>query len=117
MRVRSLVRHRSLVILLTDVDDATTGSQLAQAARLLLPQHLPFIAGLSSEAAQAMAQSPAGEWLDPYRSLAAQEYCIGLQRKVSSLNALGAAALIARPQHLEHAVFAAYADFRRRRRV
>jgi uncharacterized protein (DUF58 family) len=117
MRVRSLVRHRSLVIFLTDVDDATAGSQLAQAARLLLPQHLPFIAGLSSEAAQAMARAPASEWLDPFRALAAQEYCGGLERKVSLLNSLGAAALIARPQHLEHAVFAAYADFRRRRRV
>jgi hypothetical protein len=55
--------------------------------------------------------------LDPYRSLAAQEYCVGLDRKVRALNALGAPALVARPEHLERAVLAAYANFRRRRRA
>ena len=101
--------------MLTDVDDATAASQLAQAVRLLLPKHLPFIAGLSSAAAEAMARAPAGQWLDPYRALAAQEYCIGLERKVSALHALGAPALVARPEYLEQAVFAAYEGFRRRR--
>jgi uncharacterized protein (DUF58 family) len=116
-RVRSLVRHRSLIVLLTDVDDATVASQLAQAVRLLLPKHLPFIAGLSSAAAEAMSHAPARQWLDPYRTLAAQEYCIGLERKVRALNALGAPALVARPEQLEHAVFAAYENFRRQRRA
>jgi len=116
-RVRSLVRHRSLVVLLTDIDDASGESQLAQAVRFLLPTHLPFVAGLSSAAAQTMASAPARHWLDPYRSLAAQEYCIGLDRKVRALNALGAPALIARPDHLERAVFTAYANFRQRRRA
>ncbi len=117
LRVRSLVRQRSLVILLTDVDDATVASQLAQAVRLLLPKHLPFIAGLASGAAESMARSPASHWLDPYRSLAAQEYCTGLERKVRSLNALGAPALVAKPDQLEQAVFAAYANFRRSKRA
>jgi hypothetical protein len=112
-----LVRHRSLVVLLTDIDDASGESQLAQAVRFLLPTHLPFVAGLSSAAAQTMASAPARHWLDPYRSLAAQEYCIGLDRKVRALNALGAPALIARPDHLERAVFTAYANFRQRRRA
>jgi uncharacterized protein (DUF58 family) len=116
-KVRSLVRHRSLVVVLTDIDDASAQSQLAQAARFLLPKHLPFIAGISSAAAESMAHAGAREWLDPYRSLAAQEYTLGLQRKVAALNALGAPALVARPEHLEHAVFAAYRNFRRRRRA
>jgi uncharacterized protein (DUF58 family) len=116
-RVRSLVRHRSLIVMLTDVDDATVASQLARAVRLLLPKHLPFVAGLSSAAAEAMARAPARQWLDPYRTLAAQEYCGGLERKVRALNALGAPALVARPEQLERAVFAAYENFRRRRRI
>jgi uncharacterized protein (DUF58 family) len=116
-RVQSLVRHRSLVVMLTDVDDATAASQLVQAVRLLLPKHLPFVAGLSSAAAEAMAAAPAAHWLDPYRALAAQEYCRGLERKVRALNALGAPALVARPEQLEQAVFAAYESFRRRRRA
>jgi uncharacterized protein (DUF58 family) len=116
-RVRSLVRHRSLIVMLTDIDDASAQSQLTQAVRFLLPNHLPFVAGLSSAAAESLAHAPARQWLDPYRSLAAQEYCIGLERKVRALNALGAPALVARPERLEHAVFAAYANFQRRRRA
>jgi uncharacterized protein (DUF58 family) len=116
-RVRSLVRHRTLIVMLTDIDDASAESQLAQAVRFLLPKHLPFVAGLSSAAAELMARAPARQWLDPYRALAAQEYCVGLERKVSALNALGAPALVAKPEQLEHAVFAAYANFRRRRRA
>lgn len=114
-RARSLARHRSLIVMLTDVDDATAASQLARAVRLLLPKHLPFVAGLSSAAAEAMSSAPARQWLDPYRSLAAQEYCTGLERKVRALNALGAPALVARPEQLERAVFAAYENLRRRR--
>jgi uncharacterized protein (DUF58 family) len=116
-RVRSLVRHRSLIVMLTDIDDASAESQLAHAVRFLLPKHLPFVAGLSSAEAESMARAPARTWLDPYRALAAQEYCIGLERKARALNALGAPALVAKPEQLEHAVFAAYADFRRRRRA
>ena len=117
IRVRSLVRHRSLIVLLTDIDDASNESQLAHAVRFLLPKHLPFVAGLSSAEAESMARAPALAWLDPYRSLAAQEYCIGLERKARALNALGAPALVAKPEQLEHAVFTAYANFRRRRRA
>jgi hypothetical protein len=36
---------------------------------------------------------------------------------VLALRALGAPALIARPENLERAVFDAYAEFRRKRRV
>ncbi|HEY0799963.1 MAG TPA: DUF58 domain-containing protein [Steroidobacteraceae bacterium] len=116
-RVRSLVRHRSLIVMLTDIDDASAQSQLAQSVRFLLPTHLPFVAALSSAEAESMARASANQWLDPYRSLAAQEYCVGLERKARALNALGAPALVAKPDQLEHAVFAAYANFRRRRRA
>jgi uncharacterized protein (DUF58 family) len=116
-RVRSLVHHRSLIVMLTDIDDASAESQLAHAVRFLLPKHLPFVAGLSSAEAESMARAPARMWLDPYRALAAQEYCVGLERKARALNALGAPTLLAKPAQLEHAVFAAYADFRQRRRA
>lgn len=117
LRIRTLVRHRSLIVLLTDVDDATVAGQLASAARLLLPKHLPLIAGMSSPEAEAMRVAPAHTWLDPYESLAAQEYCSRLERNVRALRALGAPALVTRPELLERAVFEAYAEFRNRRRI
>jgi len=117
LRVSSLLRRRSLVVLLTDVDDTTLSGQLASAIRLLVPKNLPLIAGLSSASVDALARAPATHWLDPYRSLAAQEYVAGLERKVRALAALGAPAVVARPEHLERAVFNAYATFRRQRRI
>jgi uncharacterized protein (DUF58 family) len=117
LRIRTLVRHRSLIVMLTDVDDATVAGQLASAARLLLPKHLPLIAGISSPEAEAMRDTPAHSWLDPYQALAAQEYVSRLERNVRALRALGAPALVTRPEHMERAVFDAYVEFRNRRRV
>jgi uncharacterized protein (DUF58 family) len=116
-RVRALSRHRSLVVMLTDLDDATVAGQLASAVRLLRPTHLPFVAGLSSAAAETLSRAPAERWSDPYRALAAQEYCRSLDRKVAALRALGAPTLVSRPAQLDRAVFDAYATFRRVRRV
>jgi uncharacterized protein (DUF58 family) len=117
LRIRTLVRHRSLIVMLTDLDDATVAGQLASAARLLLPKHLPLIAGLSSPEAEQLSHAPAHSWLDPYESLAAQEYCMRLERNVRALRALGAPAVLARPDQIERAVFDAYASFRQRRRI
>lgn len=117
LRIRSLVRQRSLIVMLTDLDDATVAGQLASAARLLLPKHLPLIAGLASPQAEELRRAPARSWLDPYEALAAQEYCSRLERNVRALRALGAPALLARPDQLERAVLEAYAQFRQRRRV
>lgn len=117
LRIRTLVRHRSLVILLTDLDDASVAGQLASAARLLLPKHLPLVAGLASPEAQSLAREPTRGWLSPYETLAAQEYCARLERNAAGLRALGAPTVLARPQQMERAVFDAYAEFRTRRRV
>jgi uncharacterized protein (DUF58 family) len=117
LRIRQLVRHRSLVVLLTDLDDATVAGQLASAARLLLPKHLPLVAGLASPEAQSLAHAKANAWLGPYEALAAQEYCARLARNAAALRALGAPTLLALPHQMERAVFDAYTEFRTRRRV
>jgi uncharacterized protein (DUF58 family) len=117
MRIRSLVRQRSLIVMLSDLDDASSTGELRTAARLLLPKHLPFIAGVASERVAALASAPAQDELQVYRSLAAQEHCNTLARNVASLRALGAAAVCAAPRALDRAVLEAYLSFRRRRRV
>ncbi len=40
MRVRALLKHRTLIVLLTDLDDALVSEQLARAVRLMSPPHL-----------------------------------------------------------------------------
>ena len=116
-RIRSLVRQRSLVILLTDIDDATSGSQLVDAVRLLQPKHLPFVAGIASPALQEFARAPARDELDPYYALAAEEHRAQQQRSLKVLHGLGVPALVARPEQLERSILDAYENFRRRRRV
>lgn len=116
-RIRSMSHRRSLVVLLTDLEDAAAGEELAQAVRLLSPKHFTFVAGLESARIAALPRAGASEPLGAYRALAAVDYCDALASNVRMLRALGAAALTARPERLDRAVFEAYLEFRRRRRV
>lgn len=116
-RIRTLTRRRSLVVLLTDLEDASASEQLAQAVRLLRPKHFALIAGLESARVAALAEASVREPLGAYRALAAVEYCTTLAGNVRALRALGAAAITAQPQHLDRAVVDAYREHRRRRQV
>jgi uncharacterized protein (DUF58 family) len=116
-RIRTMAQRRSLILMLTDLEDASAGSQLLRAVRLLMPKHLPFIAGFQSARIAALARSPARDPLNVYRALAAVEYTNTMESNVRALRALGAAALTAQPADLERAVIDAYRQFREQRRV
>jgi uncharacterized protein (DUF58 family) len=116
-RVRGLTRRRSLILLLTDLEDASATEQLVQAVKLLSPKHFVLIAGFESARISALPAGRAREPLGAYRALAAVEYCNTLAGNARALRALGAAALTARPEHLDRAVFEAYREHRQRRRV
>jgi hypothetical protein len=103
--------------MLTDLDDAAMSAALIGAARLLMPKHLPFIAGVASERAPGLARAHASDALQVYQAIAAQRYCDGLSRNVRALRTLGAACVLAPAQALDGAVLDAYLNFRRRRRV
>jgi uncharacterized protein (DUF58 family) len=117
LRIRALTRQRSMVLMLTDLDDAAMAPALLGAVRLLAPKHLPFIAGVASEAAQAIARRPAQDELGVYQAIAAQHYCAGLSRNVNALRMAGAVCVLAAAAALDAAVLEAYLEFRRRRRV
>lgn len=116
-RIRTMSHRRSLVVLLTDLEDASATEELVQAARLLSPKHFALIAGLESARIAALPAARAREPLAAYRALAAVEYCNTVAGNVRALRALGAAAITARPEHLDRAVLDAYAQHRRRRRI
>ncbi len=117
LRIRSLARHRSLVVLLTDLDDVTTGGELARAVRLLQARHFVMVAGIAAHDIDALAAAPAQSWIDPYRSLAAREWQARSRAQLASLRSAGTPVVAARPADLESAVFAYYARLRRNRRV
>jgi uncharacterized protein (DUF58 family) len=116
-RIHAMAQRRSLILILTDLEDASAGEQLLKAVRLLTPKHLPFIAGFHSTRVEALASAPASDPFGAYRALAAVEYVNTVEGNVRALRALGAAALTARPAELDRAVIDAYRQFRLRRRV
>lgn len=116
-RLRTMCRRRSLIVLLTDLEDPSSTEQLVQATRLLSPKHFVLIAGLESARITALPAAGAREPMGAYRALAALEYCDTLAGNVRALRALGAAAVTARPEHLDRAVFDAYREHRLRRQI
>jgi uncharacterized protein (DUF58 family) len=117
LTVRALLKHRSLVIVLTDLDDTAAGAPLARAVRLLSPPHLVVVAGVHSSEIHELASQPAHSWRDPWVALAALEHeRRGAARRLQ-LGRLGTPVIATSEEALEEAVFAVYERLRRRRRV
>jgi uncharacterized protein (DUF58 family) len=115
--IRALLKHRALVVLLTDLDEASVALQLARAVRLLAPPHLVVVAGVHSGEIGALAQRVARSWEDPWVALAAAEHDARAAAQRRLLQRLGAPVVATAAEHLEAAVFAEYEALRRSRRV
>jgi uncharacterized protein (DUF58 family) len=116
-RIREMAPRRSLILMLTDLEDASAGEQLVRAVRLLTPKHLPFIASFQSSRIEALSHAVAQDALTAYRALAAVEYTNMVENNVRALRALGAVALTARAADLDRAVMETYRGFRDKRRI
>ena len=117
VRIRTLLKHRALVVLLTDLDDASVATQLTRAVRLLSPPHLVVVAGVRSPEIATLARREARTWADPWIALAAAEHETRSAAQRALLERLGAPVVVAPPETLEEAVFAEYEALRRARRV
>jgi uncharacterized protein (DUF58 family) len=117
LAIRTLLKHRSLVIVLTDLDDTAAGAPLARAVRLLCPPHLVVVAGVQSAEIHELARQPARLRRDPWVALAALEHERRGEARRLQLRRLGAPVIAAAEDALEEAVFAEYERLRRRRRV
>lgn len=115
--MRGLLRHRGLIVMLTDLDDASVADQLARAVRLLSPPHLVVVAGVQSDEVAGLARREARGWMDPWIALAATEHEARAAAQRSLLRRLGAPVVAASVERLEQAVFAQYETLRRSRRV
>jgi uncharacterized protein (DUF58 family) len=111
------VRQRSLVVLMTDIEDAASEGQLAGALRLLQPRHLPFVVGLSQLDPGVIADRAPQDWLDPWLSLAAGHTLSQRERAVRALRATGAQVMLTAPVDFERTLFEQYGQFRQRRRI
>jgi uncharacterized protein (DUF58 family) len=117
VRIRSMLKHRGLVVLLTDLDDASVADQLVRAVKLLSPPHLVVVAGIHSPEISDLARREARDWKDPWVSLAAQEHETRAESQRALLRRLGAPVIAATEGLLEQKVLAEYESLRRSRRI
>jgi uncharacterized protein (DUF58 family) len=117
VRIRGMLRHRGLVVLLTDLDDPAGAEQISRAVRLLSPPHLVVVAGVRNREVAELANREARDWVDPWVALAAQEHEVRSSSQRVLLRRLGAPVVVATEALLEQSVIAEYERLRRTRRV
>ena len=115
--IRGMLRHRSLIVMLTDLGDTTAAEPLARAVRLLSPPHLVLLAGVRSQDIPGLANRAARQWLDPWIALAAQEHEERAEAQRLTLRRLGAQVVAVDEELLERSVLSRYETLRRSRRV
>lgn len=117
LNMRAHVRHRSMMLLLTDLDSGDADGQLGKALNLLMPKHLPVVASIIDEEIATMEQQRAQHWLDPYYQLAAAESAATSRHLALRIQSLGGHVVQARPAHMDHAILHYYELLRQRRSI
>jgi len=117
LHVRRLLRHRGLVVWLTDLAEPARNDELMQALQTLVPRHQPVVAAPHAAEIARLGATEAREWRDPAISLAAREQQERAQRQVATLRRRGIVVLDEPDDELDRAVLDAYLQLRQRRRV
>jgi uncharacterized protein (DUF58 family) len=117
IQARRMLRHRGLVVWLTDLAEPARNEALLQALKALVPRHLPIVAAPHAAELARLAERRADDWRDPLVSLAAREHRRRAEVQVARMRQQGAVVLDEPDDELDRAVFDAYLALRARRRV
>jgi uncharacterized protein (DUF58 family) len=117
IQVRRLLRHRGLVVWLTDLAEPERNDVLMQAVKVLVPRHQPIVASPHAAEIARLASSPAREWRDPAIALAAREHHQRAQLQVASMRRQGIVVLDEPDDRLDQAVLDSYLLLRSRKRI
>ena len=117
LRLQSVVRHRTLIVIMTDLDDPAVATQLSSALRLIARRHLPLVVDFDSAGVAALETAVPAHWADPYVALAAQEFRQGQRANALRLARLGCQVLLTRPEAGERELARAYQTIRAQRRL
>jgi len=117
IHVRRMLRHRGLVVWLTDLADPGRTDALMQAVKALVPRHQPIVAAPHAVDIARLAKDSPREWRDASVALVAREYRDRAQQQVATLRRQGAVVLDEPDDRLDQAVLDAYLQLRRRRRA
>jgi len=117
IHARRILRHRGLVVWLTDLAEPARNEALMQALKALVPRHQPIVAAPHAAEIEHLASQPARDWRDPAVALAAREHVLRARAQIARLNRRGVVVLDEPDDKLDKAVLDSYLLLRRRRRV
>lgn len=114
---RQRVRHRGLMVFLTDLDESDAMGQLVKASSYLSPKHVPMIASILDQDVEQLRDQEAKHWIDPYQSMAASENLLSEQRTSLHIQQLGGVIVRDKPGKLDTALVQRYEQLRERHRI
>lgn len=117
MRIRALTTHRSLIVILTDLDDGDAAAQLVKAMRLLRGKHQPVLAAIADEETLQLQQQNISGWADPYYNLAATEMIQNWEHTRYRLQRMGIPVVLTGTRHLDQQVLASYDQMKIQHRI
>ncbi|MBI5369400.1 MAG: DUF58 domain-containing protein [Planctomycetes bacterium] len=114
VHVRRRVRHRTLVLIVTDLPEGDNRHALVRAVRTLLPQHLPLVLVVSDPALWAAAHVRPADRPELCRTLVARDVWTERRQTMRDLTRLGALVVETQPENLGLHAVNAYIDVKRR---
>jgi len=117
IQVRRMLRHRGLIVWLTDLAEPARNDRLMHALKALVPRHQPIVAAPHAAEISRLAQAEASDWRDPAVALAAREHRDRAQLQVATLRRQGVVVLDEPDDELDQAVLTAYLQLRLRKRI
>ena len=112
--VRRRLRHRSLILIMTDLPETGGRGALVKAVRLLTPQHLPLIVILSDPALEASAHFKPANKKELCRTLVAHDVWMERRQTILELQRYGAMVVDTTPEDAGIDAINAYIDVKRR---
>jgi uncharacterized protein (DUF58 family) len=117
LRVRQLASLRSLVVMLTDLDDGDAAAQLVRAMGILQPKHQPLLAAISDSDVRQLSEASANSWLDPYHALAANEILQNWRHTRVRLERMGIPVVLSDIRYLDQQVLENYDRLKEQKRI
>ncbi len=117
LRVRQLASLRSLVVMLTDLDDGDAAAQLIRAMGILQPKHQPLLAAISDSDVRELSEASASTWIDPYHALAANEMLQNWRHTRVRLERMGIPVVLSDIRYLDKQVMENYDRLKQQNRI
>lgn len=117
LELQKLLRQRSLVVFLSEMEQREAAEQLAKACKMLSGKHLVVVSSLIDSEIQAYQSRDGSHWLDPYRRYAANEFLSSQKYTALHLRRLGAEVVLGTPDSLDYKVMRSYQYLRNRQKV